>query len=147
MYTDAQRDYRNQQAKARSKLDRRDPSKRGYCIWKDSRQFDRKRGLENDLTVSVVNSLIASPCSYCGEDRLKKTLDRIDNSKGHLQSNVVVACIRCNYLRRDMPYEAWMCIVPGVAKTRASGLFGQWTGEVRKENLSGTEPVSKTVRA
>lgn len=56
------------------------------------------------------------------------TMDRIDNSLGHLMSNVLPACIRCNYLRRDVPFEAWMVIVPSVKKAVEEGLFGTWTG-------------------
>lgn len=41
-------------------------------------------------------------CIYCGEVELhKKTLDKIDNTKGHIKGNIVVACIRCNTERGD----------------------------------------------
>jgi len=59
------------------------------------------------------------------------TLDRIDNDKGHTQDNVVPACIRCNYARRSMPYEAWLVVAKGMREAREQGLFGDWTGRVR----------------
>lgn len=59
------------------------------------------------------------------------SLDRIDNSKGHIQANVVPACIRCNYLRGSMPHEAWLNLVPTIRETRIKGLFGTWTGRAR----------------
>jgi len=61
------------------------------------------------------------------------TLDRVDNTCGHIQSNVVSACVRCNYMRRDMPYAAWLKLLPMIKQAREEGLFGTWTGDcVRK---------------
>jgi hypothetical protein len=59
------------------------------------------------------------------------TVDRIDNNKGHLLTNVVPACLRCNLARGDMPYEAWLCLVPGLKEAREKGLFGAWIGKVK----------------
>lgn len=59
------------------------------------------------------------------------TLDRIDNDKGHTQDNVVPACIRCNYVRKNMPYEAWIVVAEGMRKAREAGLFEGWSGRVR----------------
>ena len=51
-------------------------------------------------------------CYYCMEDMLlvyenvrepkQWTLDRIDNSKGHITQNVVISCLDCNLKRRTM---------------------------------------------
>ena len=51
-------------------------------------------------------------CYYCTEDMLlvyenvrepkQWTLDRIDNSKGHITENVVISCLDCNLKRRTM---------------------------------------------
>tara|TARA_B100000886_G_scaffold339699_1_gene305960 strand:- start:11221 stop:11730 length:510 start_codon:yes stop_codon:yes gene_type:complete len=51
-------------------------------------------------------------CYYCMEDMLlvyenvrepkQWTLDRIDNSKGHITENVVISCLDCNLKRRTM---------------------------------------------
>jgi hypothetical protein len=65
------------------------------------------------------------------EARRSDTLDRIDNSKGHTRDNVVPACIRCNYARRNMPYEAWLCLTDGMKRARELGLFKEWTGRTR----------------
>jgi len=100
-------------------------------ILKDARGSDRKKGRDNDLTKPFVEGCIAQGCSYCGETTLRMTLDRVDNTLGHLQSNVVPACIRCNYARGSMPYEAWLVVAPGMRKAREGGLFGCWTGRAR----------------
>jgi hypothetical protein len=55
------------------------------------------------------------------------TLDRIDNSIGHLMSNVNPCCYRCNYIRANMPYAAWLSIVPAIRATFELGLFAAWT--------------------
>jgi hypothetical protein len=115
----------------RRKVARQDPATRHRWIVQDSRKSDRKHGFKNDLTLEFVSSLIKHGCSYCGETELKMTLDRVDNSIGHLQSNVVPACIRCNFMRRDMPYAAWYELMPTLREIRQKGLFGDWTGRAR----------------
>jgi len=98
----------------------------------DSKGSDRKGHRSNDLTLEYVSALIANGCSYCGETTLRMTLDRVDNAIGHTKVNVVPACIRCNYLRRDMPFTTWMFLVPRVKEAVALGLFGTWIGGVWK---------------
>jgi hypothetical protein len=58
------------------------------------------------------------------------TLDRIDNTIGHVKTNVKPACIRCNLLRRNMPYAAWLMLVPAVKKARKFGLFDGWLFQI-----------------
>lgn len=101
-------------------------------ILQDSRKSDRLKGRENDLDVEFIKDMISRPCSYCGETKIRITLDRKDNSIGHLKSNVVPACIRCNYTKRDMPYEAWLLLTDGMRKARETGVFDNWTGSVWK---------------
>lgn len=95
----------------------------------DCRKTDRKKGLQgNDLNSEIVRDLFAGVvgCIYCGETKLKMTLDRIDNARAHSRDNVVPCCIRCNYIRGSMPYEAWLVLVPKVKEARERGLFGEW---------------------
>jgi len=96
------------------------------AILADSRKSDKKKGLSNDLDLEFVKSLILLGCSYCGENSIRITLDRIDNAIGHIKENVVPACIRCNYTRGSMPYEAWILISPKMKEARELGLFGDW---------------------
>ena len=100
-------------------------------ILREARRSDRLRGRVCDLTKAEIESLIAGGCSYCGETEMRMTLDRVDNSKGHTLDNVVPACIRCNYSRRDMPYEAWLCLADGMRRARELNLFKGWTGRTR----------------
>lgn len=106
-------------------------------IHRDCKGWDKKRGLDFDLTVDEVRIIIGSGCSYCGESEMRIGLDRIDNSKGHTKDNVVAACIRCNYLRRDMPHKAWVMLVPSVRAAREAGVFGEWDCFGRNRNKLG----------
>jgi hypothetical protein len=101
-----------------------------FILW-DARKSDRKAGRENNLTREGIKVLIDQGCCYCGETEIRMTLDRIDNDKGHTQDNVVPACIRCNYTRKNMPYEAWLVVAKGMREAREKDLFGDWTGRIK----------------
>jgi hypothetical protein len=105
-----------------------DPRKRAQFILSDSKLYDQQHGLENDLNKPFIEQIISSGCTYCDTKDYKIGLDRIDNKLGHLCSNVVSSCTRCNFIRRDMPYEAWLIIVPSIKEAVQKNLFGDWTG-------------------
>lgn len=119
-----------QKRNAKQKSLRKEPSYVPTAILQDSKESDRRKDRANDLTIEFIRALIEPGCSYCGETSLRMTLDRIDNELGHVQANVVAACIRCNYARGNMPYEAWLCLVPGLREARSKGLFGAWEGRI-----------------
>ena len=71
----------------------------------------KKRGLKWDLSDEKVKELISKPCYYCGTlpsshslnftrkfngDFPSNGLDRIDNTKGYSEDNVVPCCKLCN---------------------------------------------------
>jgi len=113
------------------KQERQDNVNTYKYIWIDSRKTDKRRGLENNLTKDFIESMLKLGCRYCGETDGRMTLDRIDNRIGHTQSNVVTACIRCNYTRCDMPYAAWIVVAEAMKKARELGLFGEWKGRIK----------------
>jgi len=93
----------------------------------DCRNSDRKKGLSgNDLDGETVKDLISKPCLYCGSANPRMTLDRIDNARAHSRDNVNPSCLRCNLLRGDMPYPAWMALAPKIREITEAGLFGDW---------------------
>ena len=88
---------------------------------------DKARGRNCDLTKEFIEEKISNGCSYCGERDIRLLgLDRVYNDLGHLKMNVVPACQRCNTLRRDMPYEAWLLFVPVIKDIISRDLFGDW---------------------
>lgn len=99
----------------------------------DTRSNDKKRKLDNNLTLDFIKTTLSvGKCSYCEESKYKLTLDRIDNNKGHTTDNVIVSCNNCNIIRGNIPYDAWMCIVPGVKKARELGLLNNWSAYNRR---------------
>lgn len=117
---------------------RRDPKYKTANIWIDSRAQDKAKGRKNDLTKPFIEAAISEGCTYCGSnDRMLMTLDRIDNALGHLTSNVLPACERCNIVRRDMPFEAWLLVVPGMRAAQESGLLGDWQPGPQRRKRKG----------
>jgi hypothetical protein len=84
-------------------------------------RWDAKRTCELFVSFAVICHLVEiqdNKCFYCGQDMMWKTdktprtsprvwrarmwsLDRINCSLGHLSSNCIAACLRCNVSRRD----------------------------------------------
>lgn len=126
----------------KKQLSRLNPERRAYHICEDSSRYDRKfGGAEHDLTVEWVDEQISKPCSYCKQQlsKLDMTLDRIDNNIGHVKINLVPACKRCNYFRRDMPYEAWMILAKNMPKIAKLHLLDGWSAG------AGLRGVRKTI--
>jgi len=108
---------------------RRNADNKGKIILSRCLSSDRRKNLKCDLDIQFIESLFINGCKYCGEsERLKLTLDRIDNNLGHSKNNVVCCCIRCNFIRRDMPINAFEYLAPYIKEAREKGLFGEWYG-------------------
>lgn len=125
-----QRVYEKRLERQREGLAARDPVIIAKTMLNDSRGNDRKKGRDNDLTREFIIENIQKPCTYCGIDhsQARMTLDRVDNTLGHLQSNVVPACTRCNMFRGSMPYEAFLLMRDGLRQAVQSGLLDDWYG-------------------
>ena len=81
------------------------------------KQQDIKKEKYNELLFinydQVINKLVESKmkCYYCRSNVIinythvrepnQWTLDRIDNNKGHINDNVIIACLKCNLERRN----------------------------------------------
>lgn len=110
-----------------------------YAVFWDAVKSDRRFSRENDLDLEYVRQETAKACTYCGGTELRMTLDRIDNSKGHTKSNVIPSCERCNFVRRDMPYEAWLIVAQAMREATSKNLFGGWTCSIhaKRRNVTG----------
>jgi hypothetical protein len=76
-----------------------------------------RRNIEYLLSDEVVNGLIYSPCFYCGyipegthsnklgEYNIINGIDRVDNSKGYIEGNVVASCRDCNVKKKDITID------------------------------------------
>jgi hypothetical protein len=110
----------------KDKTSRANPADRAKWLYKDCKREDKIRGFENNLDIPLIKLLVSLPCHYCGEEKLQKSLDRIDNNKGHTKINVINCCFRCNLIRGSMPFDAWWRIVPAIKSARMDGLFDSW---------------------
>lgn len=114
-----------------SRRARHNPSRRAKNVLNDSRFYDKRHDLVFDLDLAFVEEALEKGCSYCGrKDGVRIGLDRIDHMQGHTKKNVVPACTRCNFIRREMPYDAWLMIVPAIKRASDRGLFKDWEGGI-----------------
>ena len=117
--------------KEKQRLKRHDPQHRSKFVVSDSNTADKNNNMTNNLTVEHVDSIISEGCSYCGiefgnDDNIKIGVDRIDHNKPHDIENVVPCCSRCNFIRRTLPYDVWLMIVPSIRKAVQDGMLDDW---------------------
>lgn len=129
---DSARYYARHKTRIRLAAKHRRRTNIAQAVLEDSRKADSRKGLSNDLDLAFIQATLSNPCSYCGETLLRMTLDRVNNAVGHLRSNVVPACERCNYVRRDMPAAAWQVVAAGMRSAREAGLFDGWVGGIHR---------------
>ena len=98
------------------------------------RRGAEKRSYAFELSKEQIRSLCTQDCHYCGSpptqslarDDLNGTfiyngIDRVDNSKGYVEGNVVSACKHCNRAKRKMGYETFRAWVYQIHKHFVQG--------------------------
>ena len=93
----------------KKELERKIKSYRTQDIKKDKLNEEKLIKIDECIDKLVLSKM---KCYYCREDMLlvyenvrepkQWTLDRIDNSIGHITENVVISCLSCNLKRRTM---------------------------------------------
>ena len=80
----------------------------------------RVRKIEYTITKPEWLKLVQKVCHYCGSNEgLRRTLDRLDNSKGYHLDNVVPACNACNVGRCDnFTPEEWQVMINALLEHR-----------------------------
>lgn len=80
----------------------------------------RKRGLVFELSMDNFKHLLSQPCHYCKSLPVESTakdykagfivngIDRLDNTKGYIEDNVVPCCKVCNRAKREMGYDEFI---------------------------------------
>jgi 5-methylcytosine-specific restriction endonuclease McrA len=90
-------------------------------IKKAYRQNAKNRGVVWNLSDARFEQVIAETCVYCGAVPTNRTtdtkhpimysgIDRVDNTRGYVDDNVVACCIVCNHAKSDMTvaaFEVW----------------------------------------
>jgi len=96
-----------------SKTMRKQPKVPGKKFHFDIKRFngyrtqDKEADREFDMTITSVNDLLRKQkfmCTFCYCQLTKETasVDRINNSIGHQDDNIMISCINCNVARKDM---------------------------------------------
>ena len=93
----------------KKELERKIKSYRAQDIKKNKLNEEKLIKMDECIDKLVLSKM---KCYYCNENMLlvyenvrepkQWTLDRIDNSKGHITENVVISCLDCNLKRRTM---------------------------------------------
>jgi len=85
--------------------------------WTNYRKNAELRGLPFTINRTEFDDLITDHCYYCGDaPDPTNGLDRVEPSSGYVEGNLVTACTRCNYAKREMTmveFEAWILRVAG----------------------------------
>ena len=63
----------------------------------------KQRGIEFNIDRNVILDIISNSCYYCGSME-KIGIDRIDSSKGYIESNIVPCCPICNRMKWDLTF-------------------------------------------
>jgi hypothetical protein len=88
------------------------------------RKSARLKGIEHQMSDVKMLEFLKSDCFYCGaQPNPLNGIDRVDNSRGYVDGNVVTACRICNYAKRDMSLEEFKTWILQVA-TRIGGNNG-----------------------
>lgn len=76
--------------------------------WHDFRHGAIKRELIITVNYDDFVALAIKPCYYCGvyQSGACNGVDRIDNNKGYISTNVVPCCTMCNMMKNDQSIEA-----------------------------------------
>jgi len=87
-----------------------------------SKSQARRRKKDWNINFEDYSKLISKNCIYCKKSIKNKTgvgLDRLDNSKGYVLSNVVTCCGDCNSIRGDkLTHEETIVVIEAVLKHR-----------------------------
>lgn len=78
----------------------------------------QKRGLVFCISVESFETLVRSPCSYCGKkhnDGLFGGIDRVDNESGYLPNNCVPCCGECNRMKGKLPRDEFVTRIRCIA--------------------------------
>ena len=79
------------------------PNTKG-CSYKQYEQGAISRGKSFEISQELFENIRIQECYLCGKQNSaqhKNGIDRVDNSKGYIEGNIMSCCSGCNYLKRD----------------------------------------------
>lgn len=75
-----------------------------------SRLLAAKKERNKDVLLSFDEfvSIVKKVCAYCGEEKERRGVDRIDNSLGYTKENSNSCCKICNYMKKTMTVKDFL---------------------------------------
>ena len=67
-----------------------------------------KRNYKVDISFEEFALIVSEPCIYCGEEKKRIGIDRIDNSIGYTKENSAPCCATCNMMKKIMSVEEFL---------------------------------------
>jgi len=92
-----------------------------FKVYKDN---NRRRGYRFELTLEMFIDLTAKPCCYCG-DAGKVGVDRLDNSRGYIEGNMVPCCTTCNGMKSNRNADEFLAQCRKIAANAAVACNGE----------------------
>ncbi len=89
------------------------------------RDYDKKHSLEYDLSLDFYCTLIKEACFYC-EAKPANGADRKDSRIGHVRTNCVPCCAKCNIILGDIPFKAKCALKPSLRDVHRRNLLKDW---------------------
>lgn len=68
----------------------------------------KRRGVVFALTFEEFKKVWGKSCFYCGKQKSRNGVDRIDNKKGYERGNIVSCCGECNRMKSDLTKRAFL---------------------------------------
>lgn len=84
-----------------------------YFRYKDSAN---RKGLEFKISFDFFRSKVQSECFYCSASGYILGLDRLENSIGYDESNVVACCSQCNYFKGGLNYDQFALLIKKISE-------------------------------
>jgi hypothetical protein len=80
----------------------------------------KHRGLSCELSQEEFISLFNQPCEYCGGQESLNGVDRLYNTEGYIAGNVVPCCTVCNFMKKKMNKDEFLCWIHKISLHQAS---------------------------
>jgi len=78
----------------------------------------KSRKYSFEITKELFESIITSPCYYCGFSETKVGVDRKDNTLGYTTENCLPCCKDCNRMKGALPFSTFLELCRKITENR-----------------------------
>lgn len=68
------------------------------------------------ITLEEFKNISSKPCTYCGENKERIGIDRIDNLKGYTIENSTSCCKLCNFMKKTMTVNEFLTHIKKISE-------------------------------